>query len=362
MSHNISGELPNPFIFENGKKVTNQADWQDRRQEIAAAIIPLQYGGMPPVPAKTELEILHESGNPGNGGRYLTCRVKIVDPPTFSFLTTMLIPAGEGPFPLVINGDACWRYLTDDIAAEIIANGMILAQFNRVEIAADNLSTARDNGIYLKYPAGEFGALAAWAWGYHRVIDALQNLSAVDQSKIAVFGHSRGGKASLLAGATDERIALTAANDSGAGGAGCYRWQGEDSERLADHLANFPYWFGQRLKEYIGREAELPFDQHYLKSLVAPRALFTTEALADLWANPSGTWQTHMAAHEVYQFLQAEERIGICYREGEHAHTLQDWQNFLAFARWQFQGGAAPAGINENPFPNMPAAFSWHKA
>ncbi len=74
----------------------------------------------------------------------------------------------------------------------------------------------------------------------------------------------------------------------------------------------------------IGLEQALPFDQHYLKALVAPRAQFSTEALGDLWANPSGTWQTHLAAQEVYHFLGAEERIGISFREGGHIHCQAD--------------------------------------
>ena len=359
MSLNQLCELPDPFIFNDGAKVTDITDWQQRRREIAAAIIPLQYGGMPPVPERTELVVLHESLNLVTGRRYFTCRVKIIDPSAYTFLVTLLLPPGDGPFPLVINGDACWRYVSDEIVEEIMARKIILAQFNRVEIAADNLSSERDSGIYCKYPAGEYGALSAWAWGYHRVIDAVQSLPTVDESRIMVFGHSRGGKASLLAGATDDRIAITGANNSGAGGAGCYRWQGPESERLVDHLHVFPYWFGPRLKDYVGRESELPFDQHYLKSLVAPRALLTTEALGDLWANPSGSWQTHLAAKEVYKFLQVSDRIGISYREGCHAHTLLDWQHFLDFAQWQFQGGEPPAGINENPFPSMLRAFSW---
>ena len=44
--------------------------------------------------------------------------------------------------------------------------------------------------------------------------------------------------------------------------------------------------------------------------LVAPRGLLCTEALGDLWANPSGTWQAYLAAREAFQFLGAADRIG----------------------------------------------------
>src|SRR5262249_28075764 len=151
-------------------------------------------------------------------------------------------------------------------------------------------------------------------------------------------GHSRGGKATLLAGATDTRIALTAPNNSGCGGAGCYRFQGEKSEDIAAILKNFPFWFQPHFAEFIGHEDRLPFDQHTLKALVAPRALLSTEALGDLWANPSGTQQTYLAAREVFAFLGASEHIGIVFRPGGHEHNAEDWTTLLDFADRQLLG------------------------
>jgi hypothetical protein len=235
----------------------------------------------------------------------------------------------------------------------------MLARFNRVEFASDNYHNERNSGIYPLYPDLDFGAVAAWAWGYHRCVDFLLTHESADSAKIAIVGHSRGGKAVLLAGATDERIALTAPNNSGCGGAGCYRWQCPESEATADILRTFPYWFGPRLREFIGREDQLPFDQHSLKALVAPRALLTTEALGDLWGNPSGSWQTHAAAREAYRFLNAEEQIGIRYREGPHEHRLADWKALLEFADWQFDGKKPALSFDQNPFPDLPTAFSW---
>ena len=120
-----------------------------------------------------------------------------------------------------------------------------------------------------------------------------------------------------------------------------------------------PYWYASRLADFIGKEEELPFDQHSLKALVAPRALLSTEALGDVWANPTGTYQTYDAAREIYRFLKAEERIGIWYREGEHEHGLADWKAFLDFADWQFRGQTPGARFDANPFPDTPRAFSW---
>ena len=352
MTPNDAGlDLPDLLCFQEGTRVQRPEDWPRRRLELLDAIVPLEYGGLPPTPGATWGEELHTSTVSHLGGaRYVTCRVVAAAERPFAFPLYLLVPPDPGPFPVVLTGDACWRSVTDEIAAAVLRRGNILAQFNRVEIATDIRSSDRTSGIYRACPDGTYGALAAWAWGYHRCVDVLARLEFVDSAHIAVVGHSRGGKASLLAGATDERIALTAANDSGCGGAGCYRQQGPGSETLADILRNFPFWFGPRLSEYIGREAELPFDQHFLKAAVAPRLLLTTEALGDLWANPAGTWQTHAAARDVYRFLGVEERIGIWYREGGHAHGRADWETLLDFMDWHFRGRQPVFRYDDNPF------------
>ncbi|MFA7159444.1 MAG: hypothetical protein WC299_09090 [Kiritimatiellia bacterium] len=353
-------ELPNPFCMDDGTPVSTPAQWPRRRKEMLDSIVEIEYGGLPPTPPQTCWERLHEGSAKALGNaRFISGHVTTGPDRPFSFLLTLLVPRGDGPFPVVLNGDACWRYVTDEVAGEVLRRGMIMAQFNRVELAPDIYSPERTAGLYRVYPEGCYGALSAWAWGYHRCVDALIGMDFVDAARIAVVGHSRGGKTALLAGATDERIALTCANDSGAGGAGCYRCQGADSEKLADSIRLSAYWYGPRLKEYVNREETLPFDQHFLKALVAPRALLTTEALGDLWANPEGTWQTHLAAREVYRFLGAEERIALWYRDGTHEHGLADWRAFLDFMGWQLGGGTPLPDFTGNPFPDLKPAFSW---
>ncbi|HEX2948441.1 MAG TPA: acetylxylan esterase [Armatimonadota bacterium] len=214
----------------------------------------------------------------------------------------------------------------------------------------DDKTTQHDTGLHATFPDDDFGALAGWAWGYHRVVDLLQQLPYIDATRIAVTGHSRGGKTALLAGATDERIALTVPNNSGCGGAGCYRFVDDGGEHLEDILRQFAFWFSPRLAEYLHREDELPFDQHSLKALVAPRALLCTEALGDHWASPRGTRLTHDATRDVYRFLNAEHRIGIWYREGGHAQRLPDWEVLLDFADVQFYGKPATRNYDLNPW------------
>ena len=353
-------ELPDPFQFDDGGRVQSPEDWRRRRHELIERTVGIAYGGLPPTPSGTTAERLHTHAVRRFGGAQLSqYRVVNDDDPAFHFRLDVLVPPGDGPFPVVLNGDGCYRYVTEEVTADILRRGFIVAQFSRVEIVPDLYNSERTTGLYRTYPDAQFGALAAWAWGYHRCVDVLCTLPAVQADAIAVVGHSRGGKTALLAGATDERIALTAPNGSGAGGAGCYRWQGPESETLADSMRMIPYWFGPRLRDYVGRERELPFDQHFLKALVAPRALLSTDGLGDVWANPSGTWQTHLAAREVYRFLGAEERIGIWFRDGGHDHGTADWNAFLDFMEWQFRGHAPATRYDRNPFPDLPPAFSW---
>ncbi len=349
----FSADLPDLFQFANGTRVLTPSDWLERRKEIAASLLPIEYGDLPPAPQKTIATELHRSTVTAfQNASFLQFRVSLAEAPSFSFRLDVLVPPGPGPFSVVLNGDACWRYVTDEVTHEVLARGHILAQFSRVEIVPDHGRIDRREGLYALFPEHDFGALSAWAWGYHRCVDVLRTLEKVDPNRIAVIGHSRGGKASLLAGATDGRIALTAANNSGCGGAGSFRCQGPDSETLADILKNFPYWFAPGLKDYVGREQFLPFDQHNLKALVAPRLLLTTEALDDLWGNPIGTWQTHQAARDVYRFLGAESSLGIRFRPGPHAHTPEDWRSLLDFMDTHFGGKPSLKAFTQDAFPN----------
>jgi hypothetical protein len=324
-------------------------DWPLRRKELLDAVLEIEYGPIPP-PAPLRIERLNEHTLRGTAVHHSQFRLIAETTPAVSFILDLLIPPTSAPCPVILNGDLCWRYLSDDITQMILERGYSLAAFNRTEIVPDHAEYGRSIGLYAAFPELDFGALAAWAWGYHRAVDFLLTLPEVDHSKIAITGHSRGGKTALLAGAADERIALTNPNDSGCGGAGCFRIQGQGSETLEDIVTRFPFWFSPKFQGYIRRESELPFDQHFLKAAVAPRCLLTTEALGDLWANPSGTWHTHEAAKEIYRFLGVEHHIGIGYRQGGHAHSLADFQTLLDFADWQFFGKPPQLQFNRNPF------------
>ena len=348
-------ELPDPFTFNDGSKVRSPQDWERRRAELKELIQKYQYGHLPPAGAKVTAKELASKTIESLGSTERSVLLTIGDDgKSVSTHVRLSTPKGDGPFPAIIRGDLGWQPVEDLVRDEVVRRGYILAEFNREEIVPDK--NERTTLLYAVHPDGDFGALAAWAWGFHRVLDHLLTLKEVDPKRIAVTGHSRGGKTALLAGAMDERIALTVPNNSGCGGAGSYRYQAPKSEDIGAILKNFPYWFHPKFGRFIGHVDRLPVDQHFVKALVAPRALLSTEALGDLWANPQGTQQTHEAAKEVYRFLGAPDRIGIYFREGEHAHNHKDWTTLLDFADKVFFGKET---FDRRAFPDAPKAFSW---
>ena len=351
-------ELPDPFVMGDGSRVKTPEDWDRRREELKELVLGYEYGRMPPAPGNVKGKVLESKTDPATGVRHERVQLTMGPEGKIQATVDLSIPAtGEGPFPVVVRGDACWGPAAPEIVAEATGRGYILADFDRTQFAPDNAD--RSVGVYPHYPDYDWRALSAWAWGFHRVVDYLVTRDDVDKEKIAVTGHSRGGKTALLAGATDERIALTVPNNSGAGGAGCFRFQADKSEDIAAITKNFPFWFAPTFPQFIGKIDRLPFDQHSVKALVAPRALLSTEALGDLWANPEGTQQSHLASKEVFEFLGAGDRIGLVYRPGEHEHNLDDWKVLLDYADKVFLGKDVGRKFDELAFPDSPKSFSW---
>lgn len=349
-------ELPDPLRRPDGRRITSLREWKALREHWLTVVLHYQYGELPPKPRGVQGETVEEQELPDARATRTEYRLHIDAPVPVSVRLLLFRPPQRGKLPVIVDGDLCWGEPKGEVVEEVMRRGYALAFFDRTQIAPDS---GDRQGVYEAYPDYEGGRLAAWAWGYHRVVDWLLPQSWVNPRRIIATGHSRGGKSALLAGATDERIALTAPNNSGCGGAGCYRYQAPGSETIADILRNFPFWFHPRFQQFVGKVERLPFDQHVVKALVAPRAQLSTEALADLWANPEGTQVTYLAAKEVYRFLKAEERIGIWFREGGHEHALADWQALLDFADWQLLGKPPARAFDRLVFPVKREAAPW---
>ena len=353
---------PDILTFLDGTPVRTPEDWGRRRAEVADAVIPIEFGGMPPAPTATRWECASSSNEPRiapPGVRYLAGNVRVEGGAApFSFGLKVWLPQGakaEVPCPVVLAGDDCWWWLTTDMTNEALRRGFAVATFNRCECARDNWGPRDDanpaqraEGIYPIFP-GRYGAVAAWAWGYHRAVDALLQIPEIDPKRIAVTGHSRGGKTVLLATATDERIALCGDNQSGCCGCSSSRVVGDWAETVKDISKNWGQWFGPDLASYADRPEELPYDQHFLCALIAPRALRVNIGLGDFWSNPPGAWEVHKAAREVWRLLGTGNAVAIAFREGPHRYGADDWSRFLDFCAWRLAGALRPLDIDRRP-------------
>lgn len=359
------GKLPDPFVFQDGTPVRTREDWRRRRQELIATAVELQYGTMPPQPEFVEVEPLNRSGP----GRIETFRIHTgTRACPFSFTMTVHRPNTEQPCPALVDGDQCYPIMNDLAVTNLFTQqGILVAKFNRCEIVPDMRGIARNSPIYRAYPEYTFRAIGAWAWGYSRCVDALLQLGLVDEKCIAFTGLSRGGKTALVAGALDERATIVNPEAPCAGGS-CYRIAmraiTEDgvearSEELDDIVRAFPDWMGPDLPAYAGRAAQLPFDEHELKALVAPRVLFDSEAKSDIWANPLGAYQSNIAAREVYRFLGAEENLLWYWREGYHAQTMEDFSMLQNLMLNRIQGAPLSDKFMNVPFDAPAPAFDW---
>ena len=166
-------QTPSPAPLDDGRPVTLPASGVSAAPSVASCHR-TAVCALPPTPAKVTAEAL---GKPADirwlpGATYESYRI-VTSEPDYAFILNLTLPPGEAAYPVVIHGDGCWRYLTDTVTTEAINRGFIVAQFNRTEIVPDLAESGRDCGLYRQVPEGDFGALAAWAWGYHRVVDAL---------------------------------------------------------------------------------------------------------------------------------------------------------------------------------------------
>ena len=241
----------------------------------------------------------------------------------------------------------------------LIKRGYAVATAYCGDIDPDNYQHDFSDGIHplfyrdnqSKPDPGEWGTIGAWAWGLSRILDyIIESESAINAKQVAVIGHSRLGKTALWAGAQDQRFGLVISNNSGCGGAALYRR--EFGERIHHMIKPVGYWFCGNHANFSHREQELPADQHMLLALVAPRPLYVASATEDQWADPKGEFLAALAASPVYELLgktglpspqmpepntPVQGTIGYHLRNGAHAVTAYDWEQYLSFADRHFK-------------------------
>jgi len=354
--------LPDPLVTNNGRKVKTGRMWKDvRRPEILELFRENVYGRVPDTPYELAFKVVNEDNRAMSGDATLK-EVDITITSGGESLTvrlTLFVP-NKTPKPvpafLLINNRAVsntdpTRKVKSEFwpAEEVIERGYAIAAFSNADIDPDNFDDFR-NGIHGILDRGgrqgdSWGTLAAWAWGASRCLDYLETDTDVDQHRVAVVGHSRGGKTALWAGAEDQRFAMVVANESGCGGAALARRRfGETIERIN---TSFPHWFCLNYRQFGNNEDAMPVDMHMLMGLIAPRALYVASAGDDLWADPRGSYLSLYYSGPVFRLLKTDSdlpekmppqdkqvisgKTAYHVRSGTHNMLLKDWNWFMDF-------------------------------
>lgn len=381
--------LPDPLVAQNGEKVSSAGVWKTKRKpELKALFQHYMYGELPDAPMNvvSKVETLDEKFLGGKGSlKEVTIKFGPKDAPPINLL--LAVPnKRSGPAPVVLGLNFCGNHalladarislpkswmpkgcanVTDNKATEAgrgtqpdnfafetaLDRGYAVATFYHGDIKPDRPEF--DDGVYPHYfkpgqttpGPHEWGTIAAWAWGLSRAADYLVTDKDLDAKRLVVLGHSRNGKTALVAGAFDERFALIIPHQAGCGGTAPSRGKvGETVKQINDR---FPHWFCGEFKKFNDDVTRLPFDQHALIALCAPRPVLLTNAVEDQWANPDGQFEMLKGADPVYRLLGVEgvgsrdvpetgkllnSRLGYFIRQGKHSMGKEDWTVFLDFA------------------------------
>ena len=384
--------VPDPLLTFKGKKVKNVKDWEKkRRPELMEFFTQNMFGEIPGTLKYTSYEVVEE-GDAYNG-KAKRKQVELTfkkNGKELAFTILMYLPANVEKAPIfvgynfdgnhtvtsdvnVIISDAwaendqsigiVYNRLTEQSRGaatsrwdieKILDAGMGLATIYYCEVDADknDFSEGVHPFFYVddqKQPANnEWGSIAAWSWGLSRAMDYFEKDAGVDASKVIVFGHSRLGKTSVWAGATDQRFAAVVSNNSGCGGAALSKRKfGETVWRINN---SFPHWFCKNFHNYSNKEDLLPVDQHQLLALIAPRPLYVASAEEDQWADPRGEFLGAYYATPVYELYgkkgipsiempavnqPIQNTVAYHIRTGKHDVTAYDWEQYIKWAKEQ---------------------------
>ncbi|KAF8887576.1 hypothetical protein BD779DRAFT_1470664 [Infundibulicybe gibba] len=243
-----------------------------------------------------------------------------------SFKTTLTLPSGSSaaaPVPVMIN--------TGGVDTNVfIGSRVALATFDVGTVAAD--STTKSGAFWTLYSGRDIGVLTAWAWGYHRIIDALiQVAPEIDINRIGVTGCSRWGKAALAAGIFDERVTLLIPMSSGIEGVGPWRFffeEGGANEKINNIFGFAPYWVNLKI-------SGTPLARSYLERSTP--------------VYPTSTRRRRLLG----------DKLGVGIRDSNHC-DISGYANIQDFMKKTFFNTAITRNYSDiTPYTPFTSAFPW---
>lgn len=368
--------VPSLFTCLDGSEVKTAQDWvEKRRPEVLEILRREEYGCLPDM---SDVAVSFRVAAVRKGPKIMDGRAirKTVEVEAVRkdrnlvFTFDVFIPtAAEKPVPAFIeicnrgpmNCDPARELPSSFYPAEtIISRGYACAAFRTHEVAPD-CEEGFHTGFHRLFPEyanadpadmtdnrtpDGWGTITVWAWAASRVLDYFETDPLIDDKKVAVVGHSRGGKTALWCAAQDERFAMAVSSCSGNSGDAISR--GKSGESIRQILDRFPFWFAKNYQKYIDKEDEMPFDQHFLISLIAPRLVYTSTKTLDSWADPRSEFESLVQADPVYELLGVkgleqrefalsehplhEGHIGHHHKTGDHNMDDYDWDKYMDFA------------------------------
>ena len=366
----VPENVPELLVTAAGDAVVDRDQWERvRRPEIVRTLLEQEYG-VRPVERPADLAF-SETASPEEcyGGKAIRKRVRA----TYSgpggkgeMNFSVWLPKRKTPAPVFVHSSPRPSETADDVKGprpvywlpvdDIVSRGFAVVAYCNQEVAVDwNGVDVATNGVFkvfgpqnlLARKPTEWGILSAWAWGMSRVLDWIETEPLLDAKRAAAVGLSRNGKTALVAGAFDSRFALTVSCCSGCSGAKLNHIVLGESEHVRDIIIA-KKWFCPNYEKYVDRDRSMPFDQHFLLALVAPRLLYVSSATEDAWAGPRGEFASLEFAAPVWKlyglpgliahgFPKADVplnagSLGYHLRTGVHDITRYDWQCYMDFA------------------------------
>src|SRR5665213_3996222 len=374
-------DLPDPLVLNNGKKVTSaKMWWNQRRPEIVELFDREIYGRVPRNVPKVKWEVA-STKNEMNGDVPVITKELVghVDNSSYREIAVDMRVAlstptnAKGPVPVIMEfgggapigggrgragapkGPPKQGPAGPTWQQQVLAKGWGYAEISTNSIQADSGAGLTEGIIGLVNKGqprkpDDWGVLRAWAWGASRALDYFETDKAVDARQVGIEGHSRWGKATIVAMAYDQRFAVAYVSSSGEGGAKLHRrnW-GELVENVA--ATSEYHWMAGNFLKYAGplHWNDLPVDSHELVAISAPRPVSLTAGATngDGWVDAKGTFLAGVGAGPVYRLLGKKD-MGttefpaietplidgdVAFRQHSGGHTPgPNWPTFITFA------------------------------